>query len=89
MYVQGENQDIETIEMPLSPHSTSDPKRKTTSSVWEGDILKADCKHCFKELVEASKHGTSHMKEHKKTCLERVCLDAGKQLFFEERLNLC
>ncbi|KAL4192559.1 hypothetical protein AMTRI_Chr06g172570 [Amborella trichopoda] len=58
MFVEVENQDIETVEMPLSPHSTSYHKRKITLG-----ILKATCIHCQKQVAWASKHVTSHMKK--------------------------
>ncbi|KAL4187304.1 hypothetical protein AMTRI_Chr09g18340 [Amborella trichopoda] len=77
MYIEDENQDIETIEMPLSPPSS--PKCNTSSSVWvdfekfidEKWELKAVCKYCKRKLTGASKHGTSYLKNHKKSCPQR------------------
>ncbi|KAL4190409.1 hypothetical protein AMTRI_Chr07g75500 [Amborella trichopoda] len=63
-------------------------KRKTISSVWdefekvrsEDGSVKAACKHCHRNLVGSSAHGTSHLKRHLGRCAKRVHIGSGQQL---------
>lgn len=55
-------------------------KRKLTSAVWKEfkrvkymGTIKAKCMHCSKKLSGATKNGTSHLRDHLKTCtLKRI-----------------
>ncbi|KAL4190917.1 hypothetical protein AMTRI_Chr07g78240 [Amborella trichopoda] len=100
MSIEGENQDMETVEMPfIEMPPPSSPKRKTTSSVWEDfekvtdekGELKALCKHCKRKLAEISKNGTSHLKKRLILCPQRVRVNLGQQMLvtcFEKRMGV-
>ncbi|XP_031277061.1 zinc finger BED domain-containing protein RICESLEEPER 1-like [Pistacia vera] len=70
------NQEIEIVMNPNIDNTSSAKRRKLKSKVWE-DFKKyegingkewAKCKHCKKDFVGSSKSGTTHLRNHLKSC---------------------
>ena len=67
--------------------ATTTRKRKLTSDVWnhfEKMIIngaeKAECNYCKKKLGGNSKDGTTHLRDHLKSCPRRGCRDIRQQV---------
>ncbi|XP_031249795.1 zinc finger BED domain-containing protein RICESLEEPER 1-like [Pistacia vera] len=74
------NDATETVNPDVGRKSLSTKRRKLKSKVWEeftkdkGEDGKewAICKHCEKKLVGSSKSGTTHLKNHLKSCRRKT-----------------
>ncbi|XP_031259536.1 zinc finger BED domain-containing protein RICESLEEPER 1-like [Pistacia vera] len=73
--IREQNKEIEMV-MNTNVENSSCSKRKRRSKVWEDFTYSvgkdgkewAQCKHCKKEFVGSSKSGTTHLKNHLKSC---------------------
>ena len=48
--------------------------------VWYKGEVKAQCKHCKKHLVGHSNNGTSHLKNHSSTCIQKKIQDGSLKM---------
>ncbi|KNA14372.1 hypothetical protein SOVF_107590, partial [Spinacia oleracea] len=89
-----ENGTEEEIEESKDPTNTVDPSvlpltSRHASEAWAsfirkkvGQEIKAECKHCSKQLAGGPRAGTSHLKEHATKCLKRKCMDIRQTRLF-------
>ncbi|KMT02093.1 hypothetical protein BVRB_9g208210 [Beta vulgaris subsp. vulgaris] len=47
-----------------------------------GDVIKAECNYCLKQLAGGRRAGTTHLKDHTKICPKRKCQDLRQTRLF-------
>ncbi|KAJ9541894.1 hypothetical protein OSB04_028400 [Centaurea solstitialis] len=77
----------EQTETNVGDGATTSKKRKLTSDVWNhfekkmvNGLVKAECNYCKKKLVGGSRDGTTHLRDHLKSCARRGCRDMRQQV---------
>ncbi|XVF65670.1 hypothetical protein PTKIN_Ptkin09bG0268300 [Pterospermum kingtungense] len=81
--------DVVKVDVNNLPMSSAKRRRRRNADIWEEFDLKiidekeyAICRHCSTSFDGSSKKGTTHLRNHLKSCKKRAAKDRDKQLAF-------